>query len=280
MLAVHGSPFDSPEYIFEPKLDGYRAVVFRDNGSYRIMSRNSMDLTPDFPELEFLGALPQRTVLDGELVALVDGKPDFGSLKSRGERRNAVIAYFAFDVLYENYEPRMALSLTDRKSVLSSLLAQYGNGRLFANRIIDTNGKAFFEEARSKGLEGIMAKHKLSEYKPGKREAVWKKIKVPSEILCIVIGYVPKEGSFKSLLLASEIAGKLRYVGKVGTGFSRRQKDSLMSALRALMTQAPLVETSETGVWVKPGLYCKIAYTEFTHDGLLRAPVFESLVKG
>src|SRR3990172_4952335 len=100
MLAVLGSPFDSEDYIYELKWDGYRALLFCEEGSYRLMSRNSVDLSEQYPELKFLSRLPEGVVLDGELVALVEGKPDFESLKSRSQDVKTHIIYFAFDLLY------------------------------------------------------------------------------------------------------------------------------------------------------------------------------------
>jgi bifunctional non-homologous end joining protein LigD len=279
MLAVHGSPFDSTDYIFELKWDGFRAIVLRDVDDYRLMSRYSIDLAAEFPELGILGSLPAGTVLDGEITALVDGKADFESLRASRTGRGVRIAYFVFDVLYEKFEPVISLPLMERKEILRTLLSPYVGENLVLNTFVDTYGKIFFEKVRLLGLEGIIAKQKQSLYIPGKRENIWKKIKNPSEIMCVVIGFIPKEESFKSLILAAEIMGKLKYVGKVGTGFSRTMKETLMQILKKLSTVNPVVTCPEPGTWIKPGLYCKISYTEFTHDGRLRAPVFKSIVE-
>jgi bifunctional non-homologous end joining protein LigD len=277
MLAVHGAAFDSPDYIFELKWDGYRAIAIRDSNGYRLMSRNGIDLASYYPELGFLGSLPPGTILDGELVALVNGKADFGALGS-SRQADARITYFAFDVLYRDFEPRMSLPLMDRKKILDSLVSPFAGDRLAINLMVDTHGKLFFDKVRSEGLEGIMAKHKESLYIPGKREATWKKIKSPSEIVCVIIGFVPNEGSFKSLLLAAEVEGKLRYVGKVGTGFTMKLKETIFRTLVSLVVSKPIVECKDDATWIKPDLYCRIGFTEFTHEGLVRAPVFRSMI--
>jgi bifunctional non-homologous end joining protein LigD len=212
-------------------------------------------------------------------VAMRNGKPVFQSLRSRVTRHSSKIVYFAFDILYENYEPRMELPLMERKRILESVAGPYVRDGFAINTFTDTHGKLFFEKVKIEGLEGIMAKQKNSLYFPGKREDSWKKIKTRSEMLCVVIGFIPKENEFKSLILASEINGKLRYVGKVGTGFSNKQKNELYNTLRKLTIAEPVVPCPEAGVWIKPEIYCDIAYAELTHDNVLRAPVFKSIVK-
>lgn len=279
MLAVLGSPFDSEDYIYEVKWDGYRALLFCEAGSYRLMSRNSVDLSSHFPELECLSRLPEGVVLDGELVALVDGKPDFESLRSGSRDARAHIMYFAFDLLYKNYESQMTLPLMERKQYLEQVLTPYLQEQLALNQYIGTHGKLFFKKVKEQGLEGVIAKDIMSLYIPGKREDAWKKIKRSMEIFCVIIGFTPGENGtgFKNLILASEINGELRYVGRVGTGYSQRFKEELFRSMQRIIVSAPLVPSPGQGVWIKPELFCKIRYAEFTNAGVLRAPVFKSL---
>lgn len=279
MLAVLGSPFDSEEHIYELKWDGYRALLFRDDGVHRLMSRNAVDLSGHFPELAFLAVLPPGTVLDGEVVALVEGKPDFESLRSRDRGRDVRIVYYVFDLLYEGFEPVMALPLMERKERLGRLLAPFLQEGLALNGYVETAGTLFFGKVKDEGLEGIMAKRKGSLYLPGKRDDAWTKIKGSRDIYCVIIGYTPGEGGagFKSLIVASEIDGVLKYVGKVGTGFSRRFREELFRTMERLVAAVPLVPCPEQGIWIRPELYCIVRYAEFTNAGLLRAPVFKSL---
>lgn len=279
MLAVLGSPFDSDDYVYEFKWDGYRAILFCEAGSYRLMSRNSVDLSGHYPELKFLSRLPEGTALDGELVALVEGKPDFESLRSGSRDAKTQIIYFVFDLLYKNFESRMSLPLIERKKQLENLLSPHLREQLAMNQYIETYGKLFFEKVKAQGLEGIIAKDKMSLYIPGKREDTWKKIKRSLEIYCVIIGFTPGDSGtgFKNLILASEINGELKYVGRVGTGFSQRFKEELFRSMQPLIVNTPLVPCPERGVWIKPELFCKIRYAEFTNTGMLRAPVFKSL---
>jgi bifunctional non-homologous end joining protein LigD len=281
MLAVLGSPFDSGDYIFEVKWDGYRALLFREKGSYRLMSRNALDMTGQFPELQFMSGLPDGTVLDGEIVALVDGMPDFEALRSgRGSGGDAIIAYFAFDLLYENYSPQMMQPLMKRKEELEKIIAPFLQERLVLNAYVETNGTLFFEKVRDQGLEGIMAKSRTGLYLPGRRDDSWKKIKRSQERFCVIIGYTPDESGvgFKSLILATDIDGQLKYVGKVGTGFSQKFREELFLFMRPLVVSSPIIPCPEKGVWVNPEIFCKIRFAEFTNAGVLRAPVFKSLV--
>ena len=279
MLAVLGSPFDSGDYIYELKWDGYRALLFRETGSYRLMSRNSVDLSDHYPELKFLSALPEGIVLDGELVAFVNGKPDFESLRSGNRDAKTHIVYFVFDLLYKNFESQMMLPLMERKKQLENVLSPYLQEQLVLNQYIETHGKLFFEKVKAQGLEGIIAKDKMSLYIPGKREDAWKKIKRSLEIYCVVIGFTPGDNGigFKNLILASDINGQLTYVGRVGTGFSQKFKEELFQSMQRLIVNTPIIPCPAQGVWIKPEFICKIRYAEFTNTGVLRAPVFKSL---
>jgi ATP-dependent DNA ligase len=281
MLAEPGQPFDSDDYVFEVKWDGYRVLLFREGDEYRLMSRNSVLLNRYYPALEFLSGLPAGTVLDGELVAFVDGKPDFESLRPGRSHPGALVAYIAFDILYKNFEQQMPLPLRERKAVLESLLRPFLQERLLLNPFVDARGILLFEDVKARGLEGVMAKRRDSLYLPGARDGAWKKIKVPREMYCVVIGYIPREhgGGFKSLMLASDIGGELRYVGRVGTGFSHKARDELFGSMKAIVAESPCVPCPERGVWLRPELYCKIGYTDFTQAGMLREPVFKSLVR-
>lgn len=280
MLAVPGSPFDSDEYYFEVKWDGYRALLFREGGKYRLMSRNAVDLTGRFPELKFLSRIQKGTVLDGEIVALVDGRPDFESLGPGRGAAHTVIIYVAFDILYKNYASLITQPLLKRKEELEKIISPHLQERLVLNEHIETNGTKFFDAVVERGLEGVMAKYKRGLYYPGRREETWKKIKRSREIFCVIIGYTPDESGagFKSLMLAADRNGVLTYAGKVGTGFSRRLREELFPTMRRLVVDMPIIPCPESGVWVKPEIFCKIRYAEFTGAGVLRAAVFESLV--
>ncbi len=286
MLAVHGQPFDSDAHFFEFKWDGFRAVAMVENGAVRLMSRNSIDLMGRFPSLSTLGALPPGLALDGEIVAFRDGKPDFDLMLRRGRKpANSTVKFVAFDILYEQFEPRLSLPFTERRELLEKALKSSPCPELMLSEGIPTNGKALYQEACAQGLEGVMAKRLSSVYAAGKRNGSWVKIKRRLRIQAVVIGFIPKpRNDFQSLLVAGsgllgEKPGPLRYLGRVGGGFTQAARDQMNDLLRGHSRAAPLVPCAERAQWVEPGLFCEVSYAELTEAGLLRAPVFEGLIE-
>jgi bifunctional non-homologous end joining protein LigD len=286
MLAVHGQPFDSKDHFFEFKWDGFRAAAMIEQGTVRLMSRNSIDLAERFPTLAALAALPQGLALDGELVAFRDGKPDFDLMLSRGRQRVPhTVKFVAFDVLYEGYESRMSLPFTERRLILERIVTQRPCAELLLSDGVRANGKALYGKACEQGLEGVMAKHLPSTYAAGKRNGAWIKIKRRLRIQVAVIGFIEKAGDFQSLLVAGsslpgEEPGPLRYLGRVGGGFTEATHARVNALVREHPRTTPLVPCPERGQWVEPGLYCEVSYAELTEAGLLRAPVFEGLIEG
>jgi len=286
MLAVHGQPFDSEAHFFELKWDGFRAGAMVEHGAVRLMSRNSIDLINRFPSLAALGNLPQGLALDGEIVAFRDGKPDFDSVLSRGRKPESVeVKFVAFDVLYEGFESRLALPFVERRRILERILKASSFPEVMLSEGIPANGKALYQEACAQGLEGVMAKRLASVYASGKRNGAWVKIKRRLLIQVVVIGFIAKPvNDFQSLLVAGsslpgEEPGPLRYLGRVGGGFTQAARDKMNALLRERPLKAPLVPCPERAQWVEPGLYCEVSYIELTEAGLLRAPVFEGLIE-
>ena len=187
MLLKKASPFDSDDYLFEVKWDGARALALVGVGSYRLFSRRQVDITECFPELEFFRRLPPGTVLDGEVVVLQDGKPDFSLLLSRlgtrGELKRRVLArtgaatYVAFDQLYQGYEPLLRRPLWGRREELARTVRGAAERGLVFSDGVRASGKAFFDEVAERGLEGVVAKRLESRYVPGSRSDAWLKIK-------------------------------------------------------------------------------------------------------
>ena len=187
MLAQPGVPFDAPEHLFEVKWDGTRVLAFVDDGGYRLVNRHRVDVTDRYPELDLLANLPAGIVLDGEVVVLRQGKPDFGLLLSRNQTRVALkirslarmlpATYVVFDLLYDRFESLLALPLGTRRKRLEKLMGRYAHPRLVFSQGVVGPGKAFFAEVCSQGLEGVMAKRLASRYRPGRRTDAWIKIK-------------------------------------------------------------------------------------------------------
>ncbi len=291
MLARIGTPFDSPAHLFEIKWDGVRAVSYVADARVRMHGRRRRDLATRYPELAFLASLPSGTILDGELVVLrPDGTPDFraavGRENATGNRialasRQAPVTYVVFDLLWHAGEPLLALPLRERRARLERCVAQAAQPRLVLSEGVIGAGKALFEAVRAKGLEGIVGKRLDSPYLAGERTDAWQKMKLVQQVHCVVLGYEPDgERDFKSLIVATDVDGELRCVGKVGSGIGEAERVELRRRLFAAPRAQPLVDAGMKGRWIEPGLYCTVNFLEWTPSGALRAPVFVALVDG
>lgn len=288
MLATPGKPFDSDEHLFEVKWDGTRGLAFIEDGSCRLVNRRRIDFTDRYPEFGFLSRLPSGTVLDGEVVVLSGGKPDFDRLMAREQLRTPMkikssarampATYIVFDVLYEGFTPLMDQPLAERRQHLKALVEACGDKHLVLSEGVVGRGMAFFDEAVKLDLEGVVAKRLDSRYLPGKRTPAWVKIKRFERIFCAIIGFIPSgKDDFRSLVIAAEGADGLRPVGKVGTGFDARLRAKLNKLLWPRICERPIVACRERARWVTPGLYCWVTCMERTKGGELRAPVFVEL---
>lgn len=288
MHAQLSKPFDSDDHLFEIKWDGTRVLAFIDADRYRLVNRREVDITERFPEFACLQDLPAGTVLDGEVVVLKNGKPQFDLLQSRNHAtselkirtssRTMPATYVVFDQLYQDYEPIVQLPLRERREILEATIEPCRGERLMLSEGIEGSGKRYFEEAVRQDLEGVMAKRLASRYQPGQRTDDWLKIKRRSKILCAIVGFIPDGNDFRSLMLATNDDGGLRYCGKVGTGFTAKRRKQMNELLWDQLADKPLVECPEKGNWLQPGLYCKVSFSEQTKNGELRDPVFEELI--
>ncbi|MDR3749100.1 MAG: non-homologous end-joining DNA ligase [Acidobacteriota bacterium] len=294
-------PFDAPEWLYEVKWDGYRAVVFIDNGDLRLVSRNQNLMTVAYPELSVLPEhVKGRTaILDGEIVALDDkGRSSFSLMQQRtgmgeGGRRilrtrdDIPIAFYAFDLLYLDGYKLLDAALEQRKDLLKSVLTTDELIR-YSDHCIG-NGNALFEAAAQHGLEGIVAKRRSSCYLP-KRSREWLKIKIVRRQECVIGGYTDPRGSrenFGSLVLGLyDDKGRLIHVGHAGSGFTGLSHDEMWQRLEKLKTsKSPFfgkVESTRPMHWLKPELVAEIKFSEWTHEGgsgtvKMRAPVFMGL---
>ncbi len=293
-------PFDNPDWLFEIKWDGYRAVAFIEDGGVRLVSRNQNDLTAQFPELRDLPKFvkAQRAILDGEIVALDEqGRPSFSLMQQRtgfqpGKRRfpgreGVPVFYYAFDLLYlDGYDLRR-VDLEKRKELLQSVLQSGGIVR-FSDHYPE-KGRALFEVAGQRGLEGILAKKRDSAYQE-ERSRDWLKIKITQRQECVVGGYTDPEGSrqyFGSLVLGLyDSRGRLIHVGQAGTGFDQKTLKEIYERLRPLESKTNPFHGEIGGLkkvhFVRPELVAEIKFSEWTHETVeggmkLRAPVFLGL---
>ena len=287
MLAELGSePFDSPQHLFEIKWDGVRALAFVEGGKRRLVGRSRAVYTERFPELGELDGFPPGTLLDGELVAWKDGKPDFhqtmqrihtkGEQRIRSLARSSPVAYVVFDLLYRDGAPLLARPLTERRAALEELLAGRAGGpgsHVFLSEGVVGSGVDFYERANERGLEGIVAKRLASPYRPGVRSDDWTKLKPRSTVVCAVLGYVAEGNDLRSLLIAAEDQGRLVYLGRVGGGMSEAVRVRLLAQCRELASPEPILECAEDASWIRPGLFCTVSYLERSETGL-RSPIY------
>jgi len=291
--------FDNPDWLFELKWDGYRAVAFIEDERARLVSRNQNDLTKQFAEL---GSLPQfvkaeRAILDGEIVALDDeGRPSFSLMQQRtgfrpGKRRLAgrevPVIYYAFDLLYlDGFELRR-VALEQRKQLLQERIV--AGGVLHFSDHYAEKGLDLFEAAKQRGLEGIVAKKRRSLYEE-KRTRDWLKIKITQRQECVIGGYTDPEGSreyFGALVLGLyDKQGRLVHVGQAGTGFDHTTLKEMFDRMQPLKTKENPFYGEIGGLrkvqFVRPELVAEIKFGEWTHEtaegGMkLRAPVFMGL---
>jgi DNA ligase D-like protein (predicted ligase) len=284
-------PFSDPGWIFERKLDGVRCLVFRTPGEVRLNSRTAKLLNRSYPELvEALEGEPcQDFVADGEIVAFSGRVTSFARLQGRMQlhdpdraRRSGIAVYlYLFDLVHFDGHDTTALPLRARKRLLRKALSFAGPVRFMVHR--NSDGEALFADACRRGLEGLIAKRADSPYVP-KRSRDWLKLKCSHEQELVIGGFTAPKGErtdFGALLVGYYENGKLRYAGKVGTGFDRRTLARLGQRLRRLVREEPPfvdVRPVPKGTqWVEPRLVGQFAFTEWTRDGRLRHPRFLGL---
>ena len=274
-------PFSDPGWIFERKLDGIRCVAIKDEGRVRLVSRNNLSLDARFPEpAAVLGGRPAaRFVVDGEIVAFEGSRTSFARLQQRGEREVPVFLYL-FDLLHLAGQDTTALPLRARKRLLRRALTFAGPVRLTPHR--NRDGEELFREACRRGWEGLIAKRADAPYTPG-RSRDWLKFKCSAEQELVIGGYTAPRGSrteLGALLLGHYEDGRLRYAGKVGTGFTQATLRDLAARLEPLRRDdSPFADPvrERDATWVEPRLVAQVGFTEWTRDGRLRHPRFLGL---
>ena len=285
-------PFSDPNWLFEIKWDGVRAMAWIKDGELKLRSRNNIDITARYPEL---AALPKRfagrdAILDGEIVALdARGRGDFQRLQERmhvrapaeKQIRETPVVYFAFDLIYcDGYDLRDA-TLLERKELLQRMLHATERFR-YADHQAE-HGKELYELAKDNGLEGIVAKRADSHY-VSDRSTSWAKLKVSQTLDAVVGGWTEARTEaipFGSLLLGLYERKKLRFIGHVGSGFDAKKHLELSARFKDLRAAASpfesVPETNEKPFWAKPELVARVKFGGWTQEKYLRHPVFIGL---
>lgn len=320
MLATLASdPFDDPAWLFEVKWDGYRVQAAVHDGRVRWLTRNGHELGGSWSDGGQLGQAvvgrarrdrlvgrpdsrsgwaamidADEAVLDGELVALdARGRPDFGLLQeslhlSSASAAMAPLVYQAFDLLYVDGLSLLAVPLEERKELLRRLLRPHP--RVSYARHVDGAGRAWFQAAREQELEGIVAKQRRSRYEPGRRAGTWLKLKIRPEQEFVVAGYLPGVGSAQdlgSVLVGYYEQARLRYAGRVGSGFDADSRRALRGRLDTMVLPESAFDPApgrtpdlRAAVWVAPTLVVRVAFSNWTADGLIRQSSFKGLEPG
>jgi len=293
MLATpSGRPFSDPNWLFEIKWDGVRALAFLKDGGLTLRARSGSDITSQYPELAKLPGVfsSRQAILDGEVAVLNDrGQSNFERLQARMHVRNPnarlvsqhPVVYFAFDLLYcDGYDLRGA-PLLQRKLLLQRLLHSSENIRFSDHQL--EKGKELFELAKQNELEGIVAKRIDSRY-VGERSMNWLKLKTAKTLDAVIGGWTAPRGAgmpFGSLLLGLYDQKKLRFIGHVGSGFNSETHRGLAAKFKKLETaKCPFdktPETNEKATWVQPELVARVRFTGWTQEERLRHPVFLGL---
>lgn len=297
MLAEVGeAAFRHPDWLFEPKLDGYRVLAFLDAGRVTLRSRNGLDLTPAFPSVAaelagqaVPGMIPPDMILDGEIVALdAAGRPSFEALQGRAQlktpreieaaERTTPALFYCFDLLYFAGLDLRQAPYDQRRRWLGQCLLTSPHVRLVH---VEADGLALWPAALAMGFEGVVAKRRDSRYEAGRRSAAWLKIKSTRSAEFVIGGYTQGKGSrapLGALLLGYWDQDGLRYAGQVGSGFDQATLERLRGQLAALAVPGcPFAETpprQRATTWVRPERVAEVRFAEWTRDGLLRAPVF------
>jgi bifunctional non-homologous end joining protein LigD len=289
-------PFDDPDWQYEVKWDGYRALAFVNKGTVSLLSRNNKLFDDKFyPIHQLLSGWQLNSVIDGEILVLNEkGISDFGALQNWRSEADGELVYYVFDILWYEGKDLTELPLSKRQAILKEILPD-DDDRIRISPVFDASGIDFFAAAERMGLEGIIAKRKSSTYHTNNRSKEWLKIKVSRRQEVIIAGYTRNEATskqFSSLILAVWEGKTLTYVGKVGTGFSDADQRKMLKQFEPyIVDKSPFKVIPDVNkksrfqhkqlnaitTWMKPELVCEVAYTEVTEDGVFRHPSFQGM---
>lgn len=281
-------PFDDPNYIYELKFDGSRVIAYIDQEQTILKNKRQKILNPTFPELNELHKFcTKRCILDGELVCMKQGKPDFYTLQARSLLMDPIrIAYQAkknpatfvvYDILFAGDEEISHYPLLKRKEIISEVVHE--SPSLAISRYIEEHGKAFFQLAAKEGLEGIVAKKKDSIYLVGTRSKSWIKIKVMQEDDLLICGYVLDENQhIKSLILGKEIDGEYAFVATIASRIAAYEQKAIFAfAKKYPSSPLFLMKTEKEVQWIQPELIAVVEYMMKTKSGGLRQAIFKGI---
>ena len=286
---------EGPYQSYELKLDGYRALAIKTGGRVKLRSRNDNDLNGRYPAIvKALSAMPDETVIDGEVVALDEGgRPSFNLLQNYGSG-GAPLIYYVFDVLILNERNVMSEPLVRRREILrQEVLAQLGEP-VRESPVLDASLRDLMTAVRAQGLEGLVAKRLDSGYEPGKRSGAWQKMRLNQGQDFVIGGYTPSPKSFDAVIFGYYEGSDLMYAARTRNGFTPPSRGQLFRKFRGLeISYCPFVNLPEAhpgrwgqGLtaekmkecrWLLPQLVANFEFVEWTPDGHLRHSKFVEL---
>jgi len=279
------TPFDDPEYVYQIKWDGIRILAFIIKGQVRLQNRKGRDRTAQYPELQQLAELirSEEALLDGEVVVMEGGKPSFPRVIQRDfcQNRRTILplsrrlpcTYCLFDLLFLDRKDLTGEPLIDRQHLLSEVASSRWPLYITENF---SSGISLYRRAEELGLEGIVAKLKRSPYLLGQKSDYWLKVKPRRRLLCIVGGLKMSKGTVGAILLGAYDNGVIRYLGRAGSGLTRRDLEILRQYIATGRAAAPPFADpppDKDCLWLEPRLTVMIEFAEWTPDLKLRAPV-------
>ena len=285
---------EGPQWLYEVKLDGYRALIVKDGARVQIRSRNDKDLTAAYPSIATaaLRLNADAAVIDGEVVAVdASGRPSFQALQHRAAHPGHAIVFYAFDLLHLNGEDLTRATLEQRRKQLPGVLKD--SGVLLSQELPGTAAQVT-EAVRRLGLEGVIAKRRDSRYDAGQRSGAWVKLKLDKQQEFVIGGYRPGTHGVDALLVGYYEGRELRFAGKVRAGFTPHLRREVFTVLNPLHAKScpfadlPSSRASHWGggvtaeqmnemQWLKPKAVAQIRFVEWTADGHLRHAAFLGL---
>ena len=279
--------FNSLDYIYELKLDGLRCIAYLDKNVTELRNKRDIKMLAKVPELSQIHKQVKcRCILDGELIVIKDGKPDFFEIQRRSLMANTFkiqlaasklpASFTAFDILYYDDHEVKDLPLMQRKKLLEKVIKE--NERIAISRYIEERGVEFYQLAKQNQLEGIVAKRKDSKYYLDKRTKDWIKIKNLLDDDFVVCGYIFKHSGVISIVIGQYLSKKLVYKGHVTLGVSTVDF-KIIKSMTEIITQPfnDLPSGNDNAVWIEPNLVCTVKFMMKTANGSLRQPVFKGL---
>ena len=283
------------DWIYELKLDGFRAEAIKSGGTVRLRSRNDKDFNARFPSVaEALAAMPDETVIDGEIVALDEsGRPSFNALQNYGAGA-ALIIYYVFDVMVLAGKDVMGEPLATRRDLLRRrVLAKLGEP-IRESPELNASLPDLIRSVKAQSLEGLVAKRRDSRYEPGQRSGAWQKMRISQGQDFIIAGYTPSAKNFDAIIFGYYDAGRLMYAGRTRSGFTPSSRQQLFKRFKGLeMEKCPFAnlpeaksgrwgegltaEKMKTCRWLQPVLVGQFEYVEWTPDAHLRHSRFMGL---